>query len=254
MAGNNEPIFSRVGDIMLGPNLLTAANDFTGVSPQNALVYKADATNGSYLQRLRFKAMGTNVATVARIFFNLGTAGHLASLLTTPVAATATPSGTGGTLLTAGANLYVLKIVAVDAQGSLSAVGAEALSGAVTGPTGSISWAFTAITGASSYRMYCGVGGAATENGYFTYSGASPWVQTAMPEGTGWTDGLPVATNNNFIGELGLPATTVSTTTPTGPDIDYMMNMALPPGAEIYVGLATTVAAGWQVNAVAGKY
>lgn len=62
-----------------------------------------------------------------------------------------------------------------------------------------------------------------------------------------------VATNNVFIGEIPLPATTASTTAATV-DIDYPLDFALPTGFRIYVGLGAAVAAGWVVTCVAGKY
>ncbi len=61
------------------------------------------------------------------------------------------------------------------------------------------------------------------------------------------------AANNSFYGELSLPATTAINTAATS-DIDYPMNVALPAGFRIYVGVATTVAAGWVVTPVAGDY
>jgi hypothetical protein len=78
MPANNNPIYSRVGDVAnngtTGMNqlVLVAANDYTGAGANNSLVWTADATNGGFIQRLRFKAGGTNVATVARIFINNG--------------------------------------------------------------------------------------------------------------------------------------------------------------------------------------
>jgi len=60
---------------------------------------------------------------------------------------------------------------------------------------------------------------------------------------------------NQFLyGELSLPAIAAASATVAMSDIDYQMNVALPPGFEIYVGLGTTVAAGWQVSAIAGDY
>lgn len=145
MPGNNDPIFSRIGDVSvngttgMAPTITGASGDFTGVGANNALVFTADATNGSFLQRLRFKAIGTNVASVARIYINNGS--------------------TNGT-----------------------------------------------------------------------------------------------AANNSFYGEVTLPATTLNNAGPTGPDIDYPMNIALPAGFKVYVGIGTAVAAGWAVSPVAGKY
>lgn len=78
MPGNSNPIFSRRGQVAnngtTGMNQLitAAATDFTGVDADTSLVFTADATNGSWIERLRFKAGGTNVATVARIYINNG--------------------------------------------------------------------------------------------------------------------------------------------------------------------------------------
>jgi hypothetical protein len=85
MPGNNDPIYSRIGDVTrdstTGMNQLVtaAATDFTGAGANNSLVFTADATNGSFIQRLRFKAGGTNVATVVRIFINNGSANTTAA-------------------------------------------------------------------------------------------------------------------------------------------------------------------------------
>lgn len=140
MPANNAPIFSRVGSISGGGPVLTAmtGNAYDGTATQVVLVFTADATNGGYVQRLRMKAAGTNIATVARVFLNNGSA-----------------------------------------------------------PTS--------------------------------------------------------AANNDFYGEVSLPAITATATAATV-DIDYPMNIALPPGWRIYVGVGTTVASGWFVTAIAGAY
>lgn len=61
------------------------------------------------------------------------------------------------------------------------------------------------------------------------------------------------ATNNTFYGQVSLPATTAINTAATV-EIDYPMGFALNPGFRIYVGLGTTVAAGWICTAIGGKY
>lgn len=143
MAANTDPIYTLEPEVAnngtTGMNQLitAAANDYTGIDADVSLVFTAGA-NGSFVQRLRFKAGGTNVATVARIYIN---------------------------------------------------------------------------------------------------NGSSP--------GT--------ATNNQFYGELSLPATTASATVATV-DLDYPMNFAIPATFRIYVGLATAVAAGWVVTPIAGNY
>jgi hypothetical protein len=139
MPANSSPIFSRLGDIgFTTTNLTAAAATYTGANANDQLCFTADITNGGYVQRLRFKAVGTNVATVARIYLN-----------------------NGSTNLT--------------------------------------------------------------------------------------------AANNTFYGEVSLPAITATNTAATV-DIDYPMNLALPPGWRIYVGIATAVAAGWNVTVIAGAY
>jgi hypothetical protein len=76
MAGNNNPIFSRVGAIGLNAGATlgtTQIQDYIGTNAGTATVFTADATNGGYVQRLRFKALGANAtAAVARVFFNNG--------------------------------------------------------------------------------------------------------------------------------------------------------------------------------------
>lgn len=77
-AVNIDPIYSKVGDVSsngttgMANTMTTAANDYTGISANNVLVFTADATNGSYVERIRFKAAGTNTASVARIYLNNG--------------------------------------------------------------------------------------------------------------------------------------------------------------------------------------
>lgn len=79
MAGNNDPIYSRVGAIGLNTGITSAQNTYDGAGANDTLVFTADATNGSFVQRLRFKAKGTNVATVARIYINNGSANTTAA-------------------------------------------------------------------------------------------------------------------------------------------------------------------------------
>jgi hypothetical protein len=135
---NVKPIFTSTPAISVGVSVATAQNTYDGTGANDTLVFTADSTDGSFVSRLRFKAKGTNVATVARVYINNG-----------------------------------------------STVG--------------------------------------------------------------------TASNNTFFGEIGLPATTASASAAT-PDVDYPMNVALPAGYKIYVGVATTVSAGWAVTAVGGAY
>ncbi len=80
MALNNNPIFTGTPDIQWGAvdgnggsagGLKTAntAKDGTGTV---LTVFTADGTNGGFLQKLRIRALGSNVATVLRVFINNG--------------------------------------------------------------------------------------------------------------------------------------------------------------------------------------
>lgn len=248
MTANTDPIYSRAGLIPQSMLLTTAANDYTGVSIYNKEIFVADATNGSWIEKIRFKSRGTNVATVARIYINRG--GYNVNFATAPAAPTGTPSASGGTMLT-GTN-YFATIIAIGPNNSQSVIGTYSAAVSVTGPTGSISWSWTAVAGASSYRIYvtnpAGPTGTATR--YFT-SATNSYTQTTMPE-LGTMDD-PQTGNQFLFGEISLPATTASATVQTA-DIEYPLGFALPAGYEIYVGLGTTVAAGWQVSAIGGVY
>lgn len=246
MAANNDPIYSKRGAITRAVLLKTAANDYFGVSIYNKEVFTAEATNGSYLQRLRFKAVGTNVATVARIYLNDGNnVENFGSAIGAP---TGTPSSSGGSILT---GTYYALIIAVDGKGRLTPIGTISTGQAVTGPTGSISWSWTAVAGAVSYRVYTGsVNSAEALTRYFT-SATNNYSQTTMYTNGTYDD--PTVGNSKLYGEISLPITTASATG-AGPDIDYIMNTALPPGYGVYVGLGTTVAAGWIVIPIAGDY
>ena len=255
MAASTTPIYSRQGDIQGGVLLTTAmTNAYTGQDVNCFKVFDADNTNGGFLQRLRFKAAGTNVATVARLFIcegdsTQGTYGHLASMVS---AVSGTPTGTasssGGGLQSGN---YYAKIQAVDQYNSGTAMSTETAAVAVTGPTGSITWNWTASTGAEFYRIF--VGNVSNGQFYWFISTTNSYVQTE-PHVLG-QHGLPSAylSNLTLAGEVGLPSVTGVAAAPTA-DIDYPVNIALPPGYAVFAGLATTVAAGWYVTSYGGKY
>ena len=75
MAGNNDPIYSKVGDIqsstlaaatLLGPTANTAQDGTGTMYP----IWAADATNGGFFQKLTFESITTVAATVCRIFLS----------------------------------------------------------------------------------------------------------------------------------------------------------------------------------------
>ena len=70
MAANTSQIFSKAGVIAWGS--LTAANTAMDGTGTVLTIFTADATNGGRFEGVRAKALGTNVASVARIFINNG--------------------------------------------------------------------------------------------------------------------------------------------------------------------------------------
>ena len=69
MVANTSPIFSRTPQVEWG-NVTTAntAKDGTGTV---VTVFTADATEGSYIERLKVRPQGTNTASVLRVFINI---------------------------------------------------------------------------------------------------------------------------------------------------------------------------------------
>ena len=72
MAANTAPIFSLLGDVQWGATAITTANTAKDGTGTVLTAFTADATNGGFVQRIRFRAAGTNIATVARVFINNG--------------------------------------------------------------------------------------------------------------------------------------------------------------------------------------
>jgi hypothetical protein len=71
MAANTAPIFSIAGDVEWGPTAITTANTAKDGTGTVLTVFTA-GVDGGFVQRIRFRAAGTNIATVARVFINNG--------------------------------------------------------------------------------------------------------------------------------------------------------------------------------------
>ena len=78
MPANTAPIYTRLGDVQWIGGITTANTTTDLTSGTIYLAFTSDATNGGYVQKIRFRAVtGTgnnNVATVARIWINNGSA------------------------------------------------------------------------------------------------------------------------------------------------------------------------------------
>jgi hypothetical protein len=71
MAANTQPIFSIAGDVEWGATAITTANTAKDGTGTVLTVFTADV-DGAFVQRIRFRSAGTNIATVARVFINNG--------------------------------------------------------------------------------------------------------------------------------------------------------------------------------------
>lgn len=74
MPANTTPIFSKLGDIQWINTVLTANTTTDLTTGTSYLVFTSDATNGGYVQKLRIRPLGTNIATVLRVWINNGSA------------------------------------------------------------------------------------------------------------------------------------------------------------------------------------
>lgn len=73
MAANTSPIFSRVGVTPWPALLTTAVNTLDGdLSSSDVKTVITGAADGTYVQKLRVKPLGTNVPTVLRVYLNNG--------------------------------------------------------------------------------------------------------------------------------------------------------------------------------------
>lgn len=71
MAANTQPIFTASADTQWSVSA-TTANTTKDLSVGTSYLVFTAGLNGGYVQRMRFRPLGTNVATVARIFINNG--------------------------------------------------------------------------------------------------------------------------------------------------------------------------------------
>lgn len=65
-------MFSAAADIQWATSLLTTANTAMDGTGTVLLCFTADASNGGFVQKIIAKPVGTNVASVLRIFLNNG--------------------------------------------------------------------------------------------------------------------------------------------------------------------------------------
>ena len=71
-AANTSPIFSKVGAVGWVVGVATANTTVDLTAGTIYLVFTADATNGGYVNKLIFQPLGTNTASVGRVWINNG--------------------------------------------------------------------------------------------------------------------------------------------------------------------------------------
>jgi hypothetical protein len=73
MEANTRPIYSKISDIQWATSTVASGNTTTDLTSGTIYqVFSADTTNGGYVQRIRFRPLGNNTATVARVWLNNG--------------------------------------------------------------------------------------------------------------------------------------------------------------------------------------
>lgn len=75
---NVQPIFTGQPQIEWGATAIATANTAKDGTGTVLTAFTSAATDGSYIQKVRFRPAGTNIATVARIFINNGSANSTA--------------------------------------------------------------------------------------------------------------------------------------------------------------------------------
>jgi hypothetical protein len=272
MAGNQSPIFSRVGDVQGGVIMQNAVastgSGYTGTDANTYTIYTADPTNGGFVQRIRLKANANTPANVVR-FWMCNANGNYATTTTAPTTPTATISATSGVMTPA---TYYMKVQAIDAFGQPGPWSAE-VSNTVPATGNNIVWGWSAPSpatqGVSTYRLAIGLAANQDQFVIANVTGTSYTQNTTFWTGqlgnqvgqfygyvtnssASFTNSLLL--NTTLIGEVSIPAFTASNTSATA-DIDYPLNIAVPPGYRIIAGLGNTAGAnGIFATAIAGKY
>lgn len=132
-------------------------------------------------------------------------------------------------------------------KGNLTANGSTTMSAALVTATGD----YTGVSANHQLVHTAGADGSYVKRLKFVADGTNTAsvARIYLNNGSAHT----TASNNQLIGQLSLPGTTAINTAATA-EPEYPLEMMIPPGFTIWVGLGTTVAAGWICTAVGGDY
>lgn len=72
MAANTAPIYSAKGIIGFSDAVVAAANTTKDLTSGTIYLCHTAAADGDFVERIRFRALGTNIATVGRVWINNG--------------------------------------------------------------------------------------------------------------------------------------------------------------------------------------
>lgn len=132
-------------------------------------------------------------------------------------------------------------------KGNLTADGSTTMSAGLVTATGD----FTGVSANHQLVHTAGADGSYVKRLKFVATGTNTASVARIYLNNGSAN--TTATNNQFIGQISLPGTTLINTAATA-EPEYPLEMMIPPGFRLYVGLGTTVAASWICTAVAGDY
>jgi hypothetical protein len=72
MAANTAPIFTLAPVVQWSPTTVSTSNATTDLTSGTSYLIFSASIDGGFVQRVRFRALGTNVATVGRLWINNG--------------------------------------------------------------------------------------------------------------------------------------------------------------------------------------
>ena len=148
---------------------------------------------------------------------------------------------------------WFAKVYPVDPNGQIGTPSLESAAATAVGAgtTGSIAWTWTAVNGVKTYTIITGTATGAVRHMFSSNTNA--YTQTVDISTQRENPGSLAGGNNMFFGDISLPIVTAAAAAGT-PELEYPMNLALPPGYRVVVGLGTTVTAGWTCVAICGNY
>jgi len=163
-----------------GGNATLAGGAATGTGTKGYVVLQSGGGN-----------VGIGTATPQQVL-NVGSGGNIAVNMSPPGTVTPSTATTGGALAAA---TYYYKVTTLDAIGGETRASSEA-SITTTGATSTVTLTWTAIQGASSYRIYRGTS-AGAENVYYSSTSAS-FTDT----GAANTGGSPAVVTSAYVNKL----------------------------------------------------